>query len=581
MKLKNEVLKLEFWLILAVGTCLVGPTPAAEATVVITDPEEAWESISLFFQPPIAYRYDFGLYPSPQRLDNGSLVETPEQWQRQRREILKAWHRIMGPWPPLIEKPELKIVKSEKRDGFTQHWVSVEVDRSVMSDGYLLVPDGPPPFPAVVVVFYEPETAIGLKRDYLAFGLDLARRGYVTLQLNPVKMSDSNRQAAGLQHLSYLAYQAANNYNALANLSYVDPDRIGVMGHSFGGKWAMFAACLYDKFAAGVWVAPGIVFDESEANSNYWTQHYLGADDSAYLKLKREDRGLLELQSLMAPRPFFVSAGSPDHDPALWRALNHLARLNRTLGYENRIGMSNRPPHSPSLSDNEDIYRFFDVFLKNRRADRVEQSTKLFSDVEMNSLVRAVIPEDRMRKYVDRNKDFTDYDLRIAFEVLPWEGGGPEPPATSDLSTELVDLGLYYRVSSLDDGLKMVFTASGRPRSDLPAAGEPRWQLVKIKKGQPELMIDPASNGPARLRSPLRPGRRYWLRLKLTWNHTAVKLWTAGEAEPLAWPLNASDLEYVGGKLILEYFPSRIRYDRVIMNGNVLPLESITPYQME
>ena len=49
--------------------------------------------------------------------------------------------------------------------------------------------------------------------------------------------------------MSALAYVAANCHTALAGLSYVDADRIGIVGHSYGGKWAMFASCLYDKFA--------------------------------------------------------------------------------------------------------------------------------------------------------------------------------------------------------------------------------------------------------------------------------------------------------------------------------------------
>ena len=65
------------------------------------------------------------------------------------------------------------------------------------------------------------------------------------------------RSTPELQPLSYLAYVAANGYNALANLPEVDPERVGVMGHSYGGKWALFASCLYDKFACGVWSDPG------------------------------------------------------------------------------------------------------------------------------------------------------------------------------------------------------------------------------------------------------------------------------------------------------------------------------------
>src|SRR5213079_658290 len=55
-------------------------------------------------------------------------------------------------------------------------------------DGYLLVPKGPGPFPAVVVPFYEPLTSIGRgdkgrgvgTHDY---GLQLVKRGFVTLSI--------------------------------------------------------------------------------------------------------------------------------------------------------------------------------------------------------------------------------------------------------------------------------------------------------------------------------------------------------------------------------------------------------------
>ena len=142
----------------------------------------------------------------------------------------------------------------------------------------MLVPDGDGPFPAVVVVFYDAKTGVGLgkepKRD---FARQLAKRGFVALSLG----SDPNsyfpdKKKAQLQPLSFHAYVAANCYNALANLPQVDPKRIGVVGHSYGGKWAMFASCLYDKFACAVWSDPGIVFDEKRANVNYWEPWYLG-----------------------------------------------------------------------------------------------------------------------------------------------------------------------------------------------------------------------------------------------------------------------------------------------------------------
>jgi hypothetical protein len=38
--------------------------------------------------------------------------------------------------------------------------------------------------------------------------------------------------------------------------------------------------------------------------------------------------------------------------------------VNRLLGLENRVAMTNRPAHSPTAESNEQIYLFFAHFLK-------------------------------------------------------------------------------------------------------------------------------------------------------------------------------------------------------------------------
>jgi dienelactone hydrolase len=186
---------------------------------------------------------------------------------------------------------------------------------------------------------------------------------------------------ATCQPLSYLAYVAANCANALANRPEVDTKRIGIVGHSYGGKWAMFASCLYDKFAAAVWSDPGIVFDEPRANVNYWEPWYLGFDPNlpaqrkpglitrdnprtgAYKLMIERRMDLVELHALMAPRPFLVSGGSED-TPARWTALNHSIAVNKLLGATNRVAMHNRKAHPPTAESNDVIYAFFEHFLK-------------------------------------------------------------------------------------------------------------------------------------------------------------------------------------------------------------------------
>jgi dienelactone hydrolase len=344
------------------------------------------ERISPLFKPPPEFAADFGEYKSPLLFNDGTAVTTPADWSRRRREIISTWEDFMGSWPVLIEKPVIEYHSKERRENFTQHRVSVEIAPNRQTvDGYLLVPDGAGPFPSVLVVYYDAETGAGLGKELRDFALQLTRRGFVTLSIGTPEFCSLKAPYKPLcetqfQPLSALAYVAANCHRALAGLKQVDPERIGVTGHSYGGKWAMFASCLYENFACAAWSDPGIVFDESRPNVNYWEPWYLGYESDrqrprgvpseakprtgAYKDLMQAGHDLHELHALMAPRPFLVSGGSEDR-PERWKALNHTIAVNKLLGYENRVAMSNRKGHAPTTESNEQIYVFFEHFLKD------------------------------------------------------------------------------------------------------------------------------------------------------------------------------------------------------------------------
>lgn len=343
-----------------------------------------WQKIAPHFSPPAEYANDFGDYRSPLTFYDGRRVTSADEWPARRREILEQWHEMLGPWPPVIEQPKVEILESKPRDNFQQHRVRFDLLPDYPTEGYLLVPGGKAPphsRPAVLVVYYEPETGIGLKGENRDFAYQLARRGYVALSIgHQASIYYPSRENAALQPLSALAYAAANAYHVLANRPEVDPQRIGIVGHSYGGKWAMFASCLYEKFACAAWSDGGIVFDESRANVNYWEPWYLGYEKGVwrkrgipseesprtglYKRLIAEGYDLHELHALMAPRPFLVSGGAEDR-PHRWKALNHTVAVNRLLGYENRVAMTNREKHAPNPESNEQMYLFFDYFLKH------------------------------------------------------------------------------------------------------------------------------------------------------------------------------------------------------------------------
>ena len=393
-------------IVLGLLLCLLGGAAAADGTPPL--PKELADC----FQPPEKYRGDLGAFRSPLRFADGTVAKSPEDWARRRAEILTTWHKVMGPWPALIEKPRVEVVQTTKRDNITQQQLRLNVALGEEAvDGFLLIPEGKGPFPAVVVVYYEAQTGVGLGAKLRDYAWHLAQRGFVTLSIGKpnagVDLTDAGKVKGGpyvgplgkpvqVQPLSALAYAAANAHTYLAQRPDVLPERIGIVGHSFGGKWALFGSCLHDKYACAVWSDPGIVFDERDRRKenpggsvNYWDVWYLGFERGAvadaktiggFRKLPSEgqertgayklllDGGhdLTELHALMAPRPFLVSGGTADM-PERWPALNHAIAVNKLLGCENRVGMANRDTHGPTEAANEQVYQFFTWWLKDRK----------------------------------------------------------------------------------------------------------------------------------------------------------------------------------------------------------------------
>ena len=339
------------------------------------------------FRPPPEFAGEFGKYRSLLTFNDGSKVTSPVGWRQRRQEILESWNSRMGHWPPFVKDHQLEVLETNERDGgITQKKIRFRWTPNAMMTGYLLLPKETGKRPAVVTVYYEAETAIGAGRELRDFAIQLARRGFVALSIGTTETTKArtyavywpDRQDAKVQPLSMLGCGAANAWHLLAKQPEVDAERIGIVGHSYGGKWAMFASCLFEKFACSAWSDPGIVFD-TRPSVNYWEPWYLGYEPppwrkrgviteknpgtGLYPKLLETGMDLHELHALMAPRPFLVSGGSED-GPHRWHALNRTIEVNDLLGVKNRVAMTNRPEHGPTPESNAVIYQFFERFLK-------------------------------------------------------------------------------------------------------------------------------------------------------------------------------------------------------------------------
>ncbi|MEH6306699.1 sialidase [Olivibacter sp. CPCC 100613] len=349
--------------------------------------EALWKKIAPYFSPPQGFQDKQDMLRPLTVFYNGDTLHTAKDWPKRQLEIKKRWDSLMGNWPTLLQRQKLSIIDTKEKESHFEYQVKFYWTPTEETTGYLLVPKTKGKKPAVITVFYEPETAIGKGKPNRDFALQLTKRGFVTLSIGTTAASERKEfslfypsiEDAQVQPLSMLAYAAANAYYALAKFPEVLPDKIGIMGHSFGGKWAMFASCLFDRFACAVWSDPGILFQHDRESINYWEPWYLGyhpkpwrkrglitADNPAYglyPELVKNGYNLHELHALMAPRPFLVLGGAED-PPARWHALNRIVTIDKMLGYDNRVAMHNRPTHEPNNEANEIAYSFFEYFLK-------------------------------------------------------------------------------------------------------------------------------------------------------------------------------------------------------------------------
>ena len=385
--MKRSIAKLFFFI--AAFSLVNAWNTRAQVSMTNAPKDELWEKILPYFSPPDTLAGQPGDYRSPLKFYDGRPIRTKADWQARRQEILGRWNELMGTWPAIMTGQQMEILDSARRENFMEYRVRFYWTPNEQTNGYLLVPEGAGERrrPGVITVYYEPETAIGKGQQDRDFALQLTKRGFVTLSIGTTEATAEKTYAlyypdiakAKVEPLSMLAYAAANAWHVLANSQYVDPSRIGIIGHSFGGKWAMFASCLYEKFACAVWSDPGIVFDGSRENINYWEPWYLGYHPrpwrkrglvtgenpafGAYPKLIAGGYDLHELHALMAPRPFLVSGGEED-PPKRWIPLSHTVAVNKLLGATNKVAMTNRPTHSPTPESNEIAYLFFEYFLK-------------------------------------------------------------------------------------------------------------------------------------------------------------------------------------------------------------------------
>lgn len=246
-------------------------------------------------------------------------IRSKSQWLKQRTTIRQQWLDFLGPFP--TRKPPLKteILNTEKLPDFMRQHVRYQVEHGLFTDGYLLTPiSAKSKLPGVIV--FHPTTSLhakgvaGLAPEYDLEkwqGVQLVQRGYVVWcprnyintdgadwAGNARRVMETHTNWTGMTRMVWDAIRAVDFVSSLPN---VDRKRIGCLGHSLGGKQALYAAAFDKRIKAAVSSEGGIGL----RFSNWDAVWYLGP------KIREPDFKLENHQvlALVAPRAFLLLGG--------------------------------------------------------------------------------------------------------------------------------------------------------------------------------------------------------------------------------------------------------------------------------
>ena len=265
------------------------------------------------------------------------------------------WDELIGRLPDPDRPASPKTRRIYDHADFDGYEVVLDVWEDVFAYGVLLVPKGLKPGERRPVIVAQhglearPTDLVDPDVDHRAYhryGSRLAQEGFVVYApQNPYIGQDRFRQLWRKAHplklslYSFIVGQHQQTLTWLKSLQFVDGDRIGFYGLSYGGKTAMRIPPLLDDYALSI----------CSADFNEWVWKNTSTTDRySYLFTKEYDMlefnlanvaNYAELATLMAPRPFMVERGHSDGvAPDEWVAYEY-AKVRR---FYNRLGLDGR-----------------------------------------------------------------------------------------------------------------------------------------------------------------------------------------------------------------------------------------------
>ncbi|HAM70272.1 MAG TPA: hypothetical protein DCM86_01340 [Verrucomicrobiales bacterium] len=283
----------------------------------------------------------------------------PARWAAETREAREQLgNEVIGRFPPASVPMHPRTRVSYEQPGWTGYDVVLDVWPDVVAWGVLLLPKGIAAGERRPVVVCQhgleslPDTVITqdpASADYRGckgYAARLAAEGFVVfVPHNPYRGGDRFRllqrkaNPLGRSLFSVITAQHDRILDWLSGQPFVDPDRIGFYGISYGGKTAMRVPALLGRYALSICSADFNDWATKNATVDSPYSYLFGGEYEMPEFDLAHTFNYAEMAALIAPRPFMVERGHDDGvAPDEWVAHEYarVRRLYAKLGIPDR-----------------------------------------------------------------------------------------------------------------------------------------------------------------------------------------------------------------------------------------------------
>lgn len=212
----------------------------------------------------------------------------------EKRQLDGEWKQAGQKWPLVLKRVD-QVTKVERpqepKPPFPYREEEVAFDGlsdAVHLAGALTLPDGQGPFPAVILISgsgqQDRNETIFNHKPFLVLADALARRGIAVLRVDDRGVGGSKGEVAKATTRDF-ADDVRAEFKYLQARAEIDPQRIGLIGHSEGGLIAPLVAADNSDFAFLVLLAaPGVTGEEIVYRQGELIARAMGADEEAIAK---------------------------------------------------------------------------------------------------------------------------------------------------------------------------------------------------------------------------------------------------------------------------------------------------------